>query len=57
MERDFEESQRPYRPKEDFVEGRRSIRHKRSSEPLILEDLARKCRDDNKRIIHIPEHL
>ena len=53
----FEEGWRPYSPKEEFVEGRRSYRHKRRSELLILEDSARKCREDNERIIHIQEHI
>ena len=50
---DIEEGRRPYSFEEGFVEGRRSIRHKRSSEPLSLEDSLRKCREDNERIIHI----
>ena len=54
---DFEEGQRPCSPQEDFVEGRRSIRHKRSSELLRLEDLVRKCREDNERIIHIRKQI
>ena len=52
---DFEEGKRPYSHKEEFVEGRRSIRHTRSSEPLILEDSMRKCREDNEMSIHIQE--
>ena len=54
---DFEEGRRPYSPKEEFVEGKISIRHKRSIEPLILEDSMRKCRKDNERIIHIQEQI
>ena len=54
---DIEEGQRPYSLEEEFVEGRRSIRHKMSSEPSILEDSVRKCREDNERIIHIQEHI
>ena len=54
---DIEEGQRSYSPKEDFVEGKRSTRHKMSSEPLILEDSVRKCREDNERIIHIQEQI
>ena len=54
---DIEEGRRPYSPKEDFVEGRRSTRHKMSSELLSLEDSMRKCREDNERIIHIQEHI
>ena len=53
MGMDIEEGQRPYSPEEEFVEGISSIRHKMRSELLILEDLVRKCRDDNERIIHI----
>ena len=52
---DIEEGRRPYSPEEEFVEGRRSVRHKRSSEPLILGDSVRKCREDNERIINIQE--
>ena len=48
---DIEEGWRPYSPEEEFVEGRRSIRHGMSSEPLSLEDSMRKCREDNERII------
>ena len=33
---DIEEGWRPYSPEEEFVEGLRSIRNKRSNEPLIL---------------------
>ena len=55
--RDIEEGRRPYSPEEEFVEGIRSTRHKMSSEPLILEDSARKCREDNERIIHIQEQI
>ena len=47
LEMDFEHGKRPYIPKEEFVEGRRSSRHKRSSEPLSLDNLVRKCRKDN----------
>ena len=54
---DIEEGRRPYSPEEEFVEGRKSIGHKRSSEPLILEDSMRKCREDNERIIHIQEQI
>ena len=54
---DIEEGRRPYSPEEEFVEGRRSTRHKMSSEPLILEDLVRKYREDNERIIHIQDHI
>ena len=54
---DFEEGQRPCSPQEDFFEGRSSIRHKRSSESLSLEDSVRKCREDNERIIHIQEQI
>ena len=50
---DIEEGRRPYSPEEDFIEGRRSIRHKMSSEPLSLEDSVRKYTEDNERIIHI----
>ena len=50
---DFEEGQRPYSFEEEFVEGRKSIRYKRGSDPLSLEDSVRKCREDNERIIHI----
>ena len=57
LEMDFEEGQRPYSPKEEFVEGIRSITFKRSSELLILEDSVRKCREDNERIIHIHENI
>ena len=57
LEMDFEEGRRPYSPEEEFVEGRKSIRHKRSTEPLILEDSMRKCREDNERIIHIQEQI
>ena len=57
LEMDFEEGRRPYNPKEDFFEGRRSIRHNTSNEPLILEDSMRKCREDNERIIRIQEHI
>ena len=57
LEMDFEEGRRPYSLEEDFTEGRRSIRHKRSSESLILEDLVRKCREDNERIIYIQERI
>ena len=45
---DIEEGRRPYSPEEEFVEGRRSIRHKMSSELLSLEDSVRKCREDNE---------
>ena len=44
---DIEEGWIPYSPKEEFVEGRSSIRHKRSSGLLGLEDSVRKCREDN----------
>ena len=54
---DIEEGRRPYSPKEEFVEGISSIIHKRSSEPLSLEDSVRKCREDNERIIHIQEQI
>ena len=54
---DIEEGWRPYSPKEEFVEGRRLIIHKMTSEPLSLEDLVRKCREDNERIIHIQEKI
>ena len=54
---EFEEGWRPYSPKEEFVEGRRSIRHKRRSESLSLADSMRKCREDNGRIIHIQEKI
>ena len=37
LEMHFEEGRRSYSPKEEFVEGRRSIKHKRSSEPLSLD--------------------
>ena len=57
MGMDIEEGQRPYSPEEEFVEGRMSIIHKRSSEPLILEDSVRKCREDNERINHIQEQI
>ena len=52
---DIDEGWRPYSPKEEFVEGRKSMRHKMSSESLSLEDSVRKCREDNERIIHIQE--
>ena len=55
LEMDFEEGRRPYSTEEEFFEGRSSIRHKRSSESLSLEDSVRKCREDNERIIHIKE--
>ena len=51
----FEEGWRPYSPEEDFVKGIMSIIHKTRSEPLILVDSVRKCREDNERIIHIHE--
>ena len=54
---DIEEGQRPYSLEEEFVEERISTRHNMSSEPLILEDSVRKCREDNERIIHIQEHI
>ena len=53
----IEEGRRPYSPKEEFVEGKRSTRHKMSSELLILEDSVRKCKEDNERIIHIQEQI
>ena len=53
LEMDFEEGQRPRSLEEEFLDGMRSIRLKRSSELLILEDSVRKCREDNERIIHI----
>ena len=53
----IEEGRRPYSPKEEFVEGRRSIIHNMSSEPLILEDSMRKCREDHERIVHIQEQI
>ena len=56
LEMDFEQVRRPYSPEEEFVEGIRSIRHNRISEPLSLEDSVRKCREDNEMIIHIQEH-
>ena len=54
---DIKERQRPYSPEEEFLEGRRSIRHKMSNESLILEESVRKCREDNERIIHIQEQI
>ena len=45
---DIEEGQRPYSPKEEFVEGIKSNRHKMSSEPLIFEDSVTKCGEDMK---------
>ena len=54
---DFEEVRRPYSPEVEFIEGRRLIIHKRSSELLILEDSMSKCREGNERIIHIQEHI
>ena len=50
---DFEEGRKPYSPKEEFGEGRRSIIHKRINEPLILENSVRKCKEDTERIIYI----
>ena len=49
LEMYFEEGHRPYSPEEKFVEGRSSIRHKRISESLSLEDSLRKCREDNQK--------
>ena len=43
---DIKERQRPYSPEEEFAEGRRSFIHKRINEPLILENLVRKCKED-----------
>ena len=57
MGMDLEEGWRPYSLEEEFVEGRRSTRHKMISEPLRLEDSVRKCREDNERIIHIQEQI
>ena len=54
---DLEEVQRPYSPEEEFVAGTSSIRHKRSSQPLSLEDSVRKCREDNEKILHIQEQI
>ena len=43
----------------EFVGRRevRSSRHKRSTGPLSLEYLLRKCREKNERIIHIQEQI
>ena len=41
LEMDFDKGWRPYSPEEEFVEGRRSIRNKRSNELLSLEDSVR----------------
>ena len=53
LEMDFKEGRRPYSSKEEFVDGRRSITHKRSIELLSFQDSVRKCREDNEKIIHI----
>ena len=48
----------PYNPKEEF--GKREVRtngHKRSSEPLSLEDSVSKWKEYNERIIHIQEKI
>ena len=54
---DFEQGNMPYIPKEEFdgIREVKSSRNKRSSEPLSLEDLVRKCMGHNERIIHIQE--
>ena len=49
LEMDLEERRRPYSLEDEFVEGRRSIIHKRRSELLIFGDSVRKCREDNER--------
>ena len=56
---DFEEGQIPHITGYEFVGRRevRSSRHKRSTGPLSLEYLLRKCREKNERIIHIQEQI
>ena len=54
---DIEEGRRPYSPEEEFVEGISSIRNNRSNELLSLADSMGKCREDNKRIIHLQENI